>query len=241
MTFDKLWYLQRAHADRFASSDIGTDTSKISLLMLPIIVVLKRRNLINEGGLILNHHKVDDYLPKLLRADARNYTNAPAFVERNKYFFEAPNRADLVQCQPSLLSLHGVSVSTKTLCTALSLLRNITSDNWTAEYLRKYMNDNVIDQTAITLHNLIDSDGVDLDVTRNLVTKAWSKLIHKYIRWVIAAGLPGPDGAASMEILGREETLARLAVATEVLISPRIGGIEARVVEDGKAQSSVLN
>jgi hypothetical protein len=76
-------------------------------------------------------------------------------------------------------------------------------------------------------------------MTRNRIIKAWSKLIHKYIRWVIAAGQPGPDGAESMEILGREETLARFAVAAEVLASPRINDIEAEGVEEGKAQSSV--
>jgi glutamyl-tRNA synthetase len=245
VTFDKLWYLQRAHADRFASSDVGTDTTKLSLLTIPIIGVLKRRNLVNEEGLVLNHHKVDDYLPKLLRADARNYTNAPAFVERNKYFFEAPDRADLLQCQPSL-SLQGIPaglrnpISTETLGTVLSLLRNITSNDWTAGYLRKFINDDIIRaKTVTTLHDFIDSDGVDHDMTRNRVTKAWSKLIHKYIRWAIAAGLPGPDGAESMEILGREETVARLAVAAEVLASLRINDIEAEGVEEGKAQSSV--
>lgn len=245
MTFDKLWYLQRAHADRFARSDVGTDNTYLSLLTVPIVGVLRRRNLVNEEGLVLNHHKVDDYLRKLLRADARNYTNAPAFVERNKYFFEAPDSVELLRCQPST-SLHGIpaslrkSVSTETLGTVLSLLWNIKGDDWTAENLRKYINDDMIRvNTATTLHDFIDSDGVDLNMTRNVVTKAWSKLIHKYIRWVIAAGLPGPDSAESMEILGREETLARLTVATEVLAKTRINEIKAEGVEEGNAQSSV--
>ena len=245
VTFDKLWYLQRAHADRYVSSDEGADPAKLSLLTVPITRVLKQGNLVNEGGLVLNHHRVDDYLPKLLHADARNYTNAPAFVERNKYFFEAPKRADLAQCQPSL-SLHGVPTgirnpaSAKIFGTVLSLLRNITDDDWTAKNIRKYINDDIIKtKTAATLLDFIESDGADLNMTRNRVAKAWSKLIHKYIRWVIAAGLPGPDGAESMEILGREETLARLTVAAAILASPRTKGIVAEVMEEEKAQSSV--
>lgn len=49
-----------------------------------------------------------------------------------------------------------------------------------------------------------------------LFRKAWAKVVHQYIRWVIAAGRPGPDGLVSMELLGKEETLRRFELARKV-------------------------
>lgn len=52
---------------------------------------------------------------------------------------------------------------------------------------------------------------------QKVIRKSWTKLVHGYIRWAIAGGQSGPDGADIMAILGREESLRRLKVAREIM------------------------
>jgi glutamyl-tRNA synthetase len=199
--------------------------------MSPIMKVLKERGLINKENLVLNRHKGDEYIAKLLRADARNYSNAPAFIERNKYFFETPDK-EALQPRPSLY-IHGIpkSVANPVPIEALNIvafcLGNIANEDWIAGNIRKCINDEIISPgKENSLKENVARDGTDPDTTLISLTKAWSGLIHKYIRWAMVAGLSGPDGAESMEILGREETLARLSTATEVLQTSKTHDIE---------------
>lgn len=50
------------------------------------------------------------------------------------------------------------------------------------------------------------------------VRKSWGGLVHGYVRWAVMGEAPGPDGAETMRILGREEVLKRLERAAEVLV-----------------------
>jgi glutamyl-tRNA synthetase len=156
---------------------------------------------------ILKQQSVEDYLQKLLRIDARNYTNAAAFVARNRHFFETPSRTALSKKRPSLnierRSGGTESVSMELLGEIVPLLSKIGEQDWTANNIRNVVNDQLI------MHDRATNFGV----------KAWSRFVHGYIRWALSAGQPGPDGADTMEILGREETLARLSAAAEIITS----------------------
>lgn len=52
---------------------------------------------------------------------------------------------------------------------------------------------------------------------QQVIKKSWMRLVHGYIRWAIAGGQSGPDGADCMAILGKEETLRRFAFAKVVM------------------------
>ncbi len=192
----------------------------------PIMAVLKDRKLVDDHNLILNRHNADNHLRKLLRADAGNYTNAPAFVERNKYFFTAPDGPQLSSSRPSF-HLHGVPASIphpspRDLSGALSFLEHISPEDWTINTIRTCVNSIINIKVEESLNHIEDDGAREMDETRKALNRAWSRRIHSYIRWAIAAGVPGPDGAEFMEILGREETLARLDNAAPIALETPI-------------------
>lgn len=229
VTFDKLWYLQKAHAERYAKSDTTGHGPKILLMTGPILEVLKEENWIDSTNRILGHHNVESYVAKLVQLDARNYTNASAFVERNKYFFQTPDEQALLTSRPSGHLHHMPSAmpsvaQNEVLHQVRADLEQILPEKWTTEKLRDCINVIVTERAEQSLRIWKDDYVLDLEQIRKIGPKSWSKLIHSYIRWAITAGLPGPDGAASMQILGREETLARLTNAARVLKMKRPDG-----------------
>jgi len=240
VTFEKLWYLQRAHAERYVKSDHGT---KILLMTKPILEVLKKRNWINSKNCVLGRHDAESYVTKLVQLDARNYTNASAFVERNKVFFQAPDEQTLLISRPSG-HLHHISKDMSSvihqdevLQHTLSNLELIPPAEWTADQVREVINATIAEQTELSLKFLDGSHYPGLEGHKKIFTKSWSKLVHGYIRWAIAAGLPGPDGAGSMQILGREETLNRFANAVRILGMKRPDGgadLKTKVAEAHK-------
>ena len=72
----------------------------------------------------------------------------------------------------------------------------------------------------------LDEAGSDEENLEGLFKKAWSRAVHGYIRWAIAAGHPGPDGVVSMGILGKEETLRRFELAKEVMMAVKDDGAD---------------
>jgi glutamyl-tRNA synthetase len=237
VTLEKLWYLQRAHAERYASSDTTSHGAKMSLMTEPILEILKERNGIDRANRVLGHHNAKNYVTELVQLDARNYTNASAFVERNKYFFQTPDEQALLSSRPSG-HLHYVPTAIsavaqdEVLHEVLAGLELIPSEKWTKEKLRDCINAIITERAEQSLKSSKNDHVVDLETIAKAAPKSWSKLIHGYVRWAIAAGLPGPDGAASMQILGKEETLARLAKAARVLkIEHPDGDLDTKVTE----------
>jgi glutamyl-tRNA synthetase len=208
----------------------------------PILKVLKERNWVDSTNFVLGHHDVESYVSKLVQLDARNYTNASAFVERNKYFFQAPDEQALLSSQ-LLRHLHHMPrlmefvVQDEVFSQVIPGLELIPPEEWTTDRIRDYINATVTEKAEQSLNALEDDRVLNLQEARKGATKSWSKLIHGYIRWAIATGLPGPDGAASMQILGRGETLARLKKAVRILKIRRPDGgadLDAEVTEAHK-------
>lgn len=217
VTFDKLLFLQKAHAASYADS---ADTTKISLMTEPIKDVVKKQNSLESIGSILTGRSLDDYIKEIVIADARNYTSAPAFAERNKYFFTRPTEADLSSHPRLLLSNIPRQVSNivepEELAVALSKLETIPVSHWTAAEIRACINSIINSKAAEGLEG-IKEEISDVEMTRKALIKAWATLIHGYIRWAITAKMHGPDGAATMDILGKHETLDRLSMAAKLL------------------------
>jgi glutamyl-tRNA synthetase len=237
VAFEKLWYLQRAHAERYVASIKEGNARKASLMTEPIMEELKRRNLIDGTGLLMTRHKADAYVINLLQANARVYTNALAFIDRNTYFFQTPDRSALLSSRPSLSLSEvpgGVTLPTaQDLREALSILELIQSQDWTAGTIRTCINSIINTCASDGLTDALN-DQFDVDTLRNVLKKSWSKLVHAYIRWAITASMPGPDSAVSMEILGRKETLARFETLAGLLASEQVeelGGFDSEHTE----------
>jgi glutamyl-tRNA synthetase len=196
----------------------------------PILKILKERDWIDNRNYVLGQYDAESYVAKVVMLDARNYTDASAFVERNRYFFQAPAEQDLLKSRPSG-HLHHISRDISALVHQDQVLQQIltnfeliSADEWTMERIRDCINAVITEQTEQSLKTLEDGYSVDLEAYRKSAIKSWSKLIHSHIRWAIAAGLPGPDGAGSMGILGKEETLSRYRNAARVLTIEQING-----------------
>lgn len=131
VTFDKMWYLQRAHAARYATASAAQISSpQMGLMVDPILTILQEKKLLGDAGLVLNEHEPREYVSKLVRADARNYKTAGEFVERHRYFFEVPGRKTLQDTMPAVDSL------LDELEEAASSLGEISNDEWKADSIR---------------------------------------------------------------------------------------------------------
>ncbi|KAI9734476.1 MAG: Glutamate--tRNA ligase mitochondrial [Claussenomyces sp. TS43310] len=217
VTFDKLLFLQKAHARRYA--DIGNE-GEISLMTKPIKAVLKTSKLDRSLDHILAGRSQEDYIRKLVSADARNYTSATAFVERNKFFFTTPMEADLISTRPHLRHSRvpkGVTnpVKAEEVAKAISYLDSVSVEQWNLESIKNAIN-MIISIKVEEDHRAINTETEDVQ-TEKMLGKAWASLIFGYVRWALTAQMHGPDAAASMDILGRAETLSRLSTAAKVL------------------------
>lgn len=238
MTFEKLWYLQRAHAERYV---ISKNSSKVSLMVEQLMEAVQQKYMLDEHQLIFNRHKIKEYLPKLLKEDARNYTNATEFIERNKYFFETPDRQSILDSKPSV-SLNQVPrgvrnlPSSEGLASAVSFLQHITEEDWSANTIRICINSIVETKTEESLDEVSRYSKLDEKLTKRQATDAWSRLIYRYLRWALNASRPGPSDASLMEIIGREETLKRLATLAEVHASSASDEVEQDDVDDSTSE-----
>jgi len=187
VSFGKMWYLQKAHAGRYAASSNDRDNlGHLSLMIDPIIAKLRKLGLIGTSGRVLNDHEPTNYITHLIRVDARNYTYADEFVERNKYFFDTIDRTTLQDTLPELEASLGL------LGEVLTSVGSIPEDEWNSTTIRE------------TINNVKG-------------TKSEMKAVHEFIRWALAASRAGPSSGDSMEVLGKLEAQTRLDVAYEIL------------------------
>lgn len=224
VTFDKLWFLQKSHAANYIKSAAEGNVSKLSLLTEPILAELQSHDLTKLAKQVLGNRLLEDYVKALLALGARGYTNAPDFVEKHKYFFhETPTSFQLHRSRPSF-KLHNVprqillKQNITEVATALKTLEFVGEDLWTVGIVKSMVQQVIDSQTRELLNSeTIDSKHLDMAKTEKAVSKAWSNLIHDYIRWATTNSMPGPASADTLLILGREESLRRLRLAEEVL------------------------
>lgn len=148
VTFDKMWYLQRAHAARYAAGSAeDPKLPQMSLMIDPILAQLRKGKILGESDLVLNTHEPRSYVFDLVRADARNYKTASEFIERNKYFFEAPDRTVLHESTPTL------EIPFDKLEQVVSSIGHIPEDQWKAPVIRDAINGTVGTGPSKDIHN----------------------------------------------------------------------------------------
>lgn len=217
VTMGKLWYLQRAHAARAA-------TLQTSVLGEMAEAIRKRveldRDTFNATSPKSTLRDLQ-YIKQILTHDARNYTTASHFAERNRYFFrEPPTQRDpntWINPAPNVATLPALFNATQ------SLLDAATVPEWNAKTIDSAMRQLSRDAVSATPGvNAAEKDSVTdpavtVTVPPRLTTqeqKDWYKALCKFLRWVFVDGSEGPGMAATMEILGRERCGARLGAIT---------------------------
>jgi glutamyl-tRNA synthetase len=230
--FGKLWFLQKRHAARYASSPNPSNPSHdLNEIALKPIFALLEHNSIYHSGLFQFYHAIpstarEDYVRDILWADAKKYTNPAEFVERNTFFWVSPTSEILVKNMPAL-RLHNVpSLAAQPTPAALSPFfsnfSEIPEEGWNAAEIKSWIL-SIVEQASsrsfaeLTIKNKHWSE-TDADAARIQWSKAWNKLVHQYLRWALMGAMPGPDGAETMRILGRNETLRRLERAEELIL-----------------------
>lgn len=232
VALEKLWFLQKRHAVRYASLQPPKPTNPShdleELAVKPIMNFLDRQTLqdsdrfsfyrtIPEGSTRF------DFIRSLLWADAHNYSSPDDFISRHVYFFSQPPSLILssnpygpvlYQLPPEVNNI----VPTSTLLAKFQAIHDLPEQDWNKTELKARITSIVNQGTAETLEELkkVNNalDDTKLEFTAN---KSWGSLVHGYIRWAIMAGKPGPSGAETMAILGRTESLRRMKVAEDIL------------------------
>ncbi|PBP25373.1 glutamyl-tRNA synthetase [Diplocarpon rosae] len=229
--FEKLSFLQKRHATRYASYPAESANPLHSLTHLavkPIVAYLDERLAPGRYPIyaaIAQGQAREDYVRQILYADAQNYLNPADFIQRNEYIFTTPTEARLREKMP-LFKLHKVpsgvpfvpAQKTITLFTSLSA---IPDEDWKLAAVRERLAWIIKQGTDVSIAALNEAQGRSVDQRTDelekVVQKSWGKLVHGYLRWAITAGQPGPDGAETMVILGRDETIKRLKLADAVM------------------------
>lgn len=217
VAFEKLWFLQKAHAQRFAA-DGGHDFDQMVDRVSTIVV---ENDLQKSLTPILEGRTLSEYVAPLLRADAKSYTTASEFLERNSTFFTTeldrpPYTPASTPLSPSDLT-PTASIPMVSLHTAAAAFTLVPSAHWTLETHR----------TNITSYDgsesvLLPSELQDAPIA---VDKLFKKELYHYLRWALSASAPGPGIPETMAILGRDETVRRLQEAkalTQSLV-PAVG------------------
>lgn len=153
------------------------------------------------------------YLERILRADVKNFTNTDEFLQRNVYFF-APvfNSYYSIRTKDGRL-VHTIPVDK--LIKRTDELHQLGPQDWNSIVIRKTIEKIVAAATK--------SDAtLDAQLGKKR-QRVWNQAIHHYLRWALAEGKEGPSIVDIMEILGREESLARLTQAAPLAVNSQEG------------------
>ncbi|RKF72809.1 Glutamate--tRNA ligase, mitochondrial [Golovinomyces cichoracearum] len=228
--YDKLNFLQRRHAARYASLPPSDQPlhSLYHLAVVPIYRELEYRSKLED---LTTYSKIPpgesrrNFIQQVLQADSSNYTNPKEFIDRNIYFFVAPSKKTLSQNMSSKIKIYeshdSNEVDIETLLILFRTINEIDLDEWEIEILRKRVNWIIEQRTEIITGSEIEKVGISSDLkSRKETLKSWSKFVHEYLRWALCAGKSGPDGITILFLLGKENVSERLRRA-ETLVRSR--------------------
>lgn len=247
VSFEKLWFLQKRHAEQSASvAPENTNKPSDDLRKLAVIPILNLLTKISVSAperlpfyLSVDEEQRRGYIESIVYADAlsMNYTTPSNFIERNRYFFSTPTSQSL-RDNTSALRLRSVPVEVTSvvpqvlpaLLKGVDKFQDLEEGKWTKTAIKELTNEIIREGAADTIAQLRaggvkhmeDSEpGKALEKgedVKKAVEKSWGRLVHGYIRWAVVSGMPGPEGAETMQILGREESLRRLETAKRVAV-----------------------
>lgn len=231
MTLEKLLFLQRHHASRYASTQPPKPANPShdleELAVKPILNLLERLARDDPDQFLHYASLPEDRRFNLVRAitwaDSQNYSSPDKFIFRHVYMFTRPPQSVLEATRPSM-ELEHVPPQIARLFAHATLLRffldlhEIKEQDWNKGELKRCIASIADLGTAKSIGEL---QGLQIwsEELKHVLKKAWLELVYRYIRWAIMAGMPGPVMAETMGILGRSESIRRLKVAHTILES----------------------
>ncbi|KAB8239263.1 glutamate--tRNA ligase MSE1 [Aspergillus alliaceus] len=237
VAFEKLWFLQKAHALRFAtnrSSEFEEMVSKVS-------EAAEETYPTQQLAPILQSRSLAEYVSPLLHADAKSYTNASEFVQRNSTFFTTTLNRPPYAPVASSNKASSQAIPMKAIHTAAAALSLVPESHWNVE-THKFNITSYDGASAILPEETgADTYGSAEEAAKAQVAadKAFKKELYHYLRWALSASAPGPGIPETMVILGRAEALRRLQEARQMtmdLVNAPAG--PTRVAKDAKSGES---
>ncbi|KAI2789548.1 Glutamate--tRNA ligase [Penicillium oxalicum] len=225
VAFEKLWFLQKAHAQRFAANGGPQFEQMVNRLCSVVLRDYSGEKLDS----ILRGRTLAEYVAPLLRADAKTYTTAEDFATRNSTFFttriERPTYTPVAVSESADIP----QVPMQALHTAAAALTLVPPAHWNIETHRA--NIAMYDGSSATATT---SNGAEV----GLPDKTFKKELYHYLRWALSASAPGPGVPETMAILGREETVRRMqdAKARTQSLVPQVGKRVPRASGEKKLQ-----
>ncbi|KAH8801556.1 hypothetical protein F5884DRAFT_824644 [Xylogone sp. PMI_703] len=215
VSFEKLWYLQKMHAQRYAvkaQEDKPNNASHdlMELVVKPILQILDHDPSLEtqKSGLekrFPDRTTREQYVYSVLLGDVHNYKTPSDFVTRNKYFFSPPSSDVLNSGIPKLPQ----SASDPKQLSLLAIkyihdsLAEIGATDWEESKLKPAI-------LEIAQHGFPKHDTIHTPEETGTYNKKWMILVHQYLRWALLGGMPGPDTGTILKVLGRDETFVRL-------------------------------
>lgn len=242
VTLEKLWFLQRSHAARAATAEgheLEDMTRRVEAEVDNMLEKLcmawnQTQNPTETSDLASNQNtelnttlqktprqtslSIDKptYIKRLLQIDAKNYSTPTDFIQRNLYFFLEPTWST-----PFANPSQSIS-STNSLSNAAQKILSVTDSDWTTEALNARMKEIIASEAQRMLG--ISSPGEDDDLLKaqkkkdaTAREKAYNKVFHDFLRWILLGGTEGPGSAAMMALLGRKVCVDRFEKALRFL------------------------
>ncbi|KAH8429548.1 glutamate--tRNA ligase MSE1 [Aspergillus melleus] len=215
VAFEKLWFLQKAHAQRFAA----TGGPQFEEMVSKVTKVVEDTYPAAQLSPILQSRPLSEYITPLLQADAKSYTNATEFVDRNATFFTTTlDRPAYTPTTNSNSQTTTNPIPISALHTAAAALSLVPPSHWTIESHRFNITsyDGALPTDPESPPPSTEIPEEEHRKARIAADKAFKKELYHYLRWALSASAPGPGIPETMTILGRDETLRRLQEAREL-------------------------
>ncbi|KAL4923486.1 glutamate--tRNA ligase MSE1 [Aspergillus undulatus] len=248
VAFEKLWYLQKGHAQRFV---VGNEP-EFQGMIVAVLELLKSTKTTKKLSPILQGRPISQYIAHLLKADSSAYTTAFEFFTRNLSFFTP--RLDRPKYKPastptSTSSPRPMRIPISCLHTAAAAITLVPGEHWDAEILKaniaSYDGASAI-EAPLEGRNMHPPDGAETETdparARRAADKEFKKQLYHYLRWALSAGAPGPSIPETMGILGRDVTLLRLDEARK--LTQEAGArspVAERLVRDKQREKAEAN
>ncbi|KAK2771218.1 Glutamate--tRNA ligase mitochondrial [Emmonsiellopsis sp. PD_33] len=217
VAFEKLWFLQSAHAQRYAAEG----GPEFEALVNRIEKAVREKYTEEQLPPLPTNQTLHDRIASILReGGARTYTNTTKFLEDNKPFFTrsldrppytpvAPSKpkSKTTAVEPTAPEPTTPITTLHTTCAALSL---VPPAHWTTETHKENISFILASDTTPTTTT---TSPLPQSQSQSQSQKRLRADLYHYLRWALSAGSPGISIPATMAILGRDECLRRLEEA----------------------------
>ncbi|KAI9774761.1 MAG: Glutamate--tRNA ligase mitochondrial [Geoglossum umbratile] len=224
VTFEKLWFLQKAHAKLRAEKG-GEKFEEL----VDRVYLFAHDNLAALGDGFGNWKNLRDYVSAILRADSENFTTAESFWERNSYFFAPIVIGHYLARRGEGTMIHSVPVHDLVRCARQ--IEFIPPESWNSSTIKDRISEIVATSSEAKCLESNEQEEGKCSKLLKRTQKEWNIAFHHYLRWAIAEGKQGPAIGEAMAILGRDISLERIREAA-ALASP---GVVSQEVETKNA------